>query len=113
MIRRSALRETVELITALDSESGLTDYGDAILETVSEGDFPAAVQPSSAIENQDGRDVRVQRYIVTLDPTAPVDGLSTIIWRGRTLTVTGEPLLFTNRHGAHHWEFETKEVEGA
>lgn len=111
MIRPAALRETVTLYTRAAS-GGVGRYGDALRDETAHEGVRAAVSALEAAEDEQLRDTRLQRYRALLAPDAPVDGLSRIEWRGRSMEVLGEPLLVTTRQGPHHLELVMREVRG-
>lgn len=126
MIRAAALLERVTLegrfLPDL-SESGyywdesgaeeLVDrYGNPIVQLETGVEVACAVQVIVATEEEIRRNTRIQRYRFFVAPDAPVDGLTGCTWRGRSLEVIGEPLMYTMRGREHHYEFEAREIQG-
>jgi len=107
----------VHSLTIQNLVPGATDrYGNEI-ETWDAGVvLPARVEQMDALtlgrELIIDRDTRQTFWRVFMEADAPVNGLSKVIWEGRTLEVDGEPADVADGVGSHHLEFRVKETKG-
>lgn len=123
MIPVRALRERITLTlrtfpgggSGSGSGDGGTDrYGNPIAVESQVANVPAAMQPMKlGTEVMDEGDRRENRYRLITGPDVNLDGLAAVTWRGREFEVHGEPQLFTDRNGPHHFEVVVLEVQGA
>jgi hypothetical protein len=109
------LIDSVEITTPTSTVATSDRYGNPQLTTVV-NTYAARVQQ---LQPQFGggedlrlRDTRVSTFTVFLPAGAVVDGLSTILWEGRTLRVDGEPATVQDGVGGHHIELKAEEILG-
>ena len=114
MIRGGALADVVTLVDVHEGEpSGESVFGDPEYDASPGVVVRAMVQPLDATEDEINRDVRLSRYLVTVDDQAQVDGLSEVEWKGDRYSVIGEPRRLVGHLGStHHQEFEIRNVKG-
>lgn len=111
MIRGASLPDTITVFAT--AESGDEDrYGDPTKVEATGVDTRAQVTPLAETENEISEDVRVSRYRVIVLPDVTIDALARVEWRSRSFQVVGEPQVFIARRGAHHLEFDMREVKG-
>lgn len=107
----------VHTVTVHNLVPGATDrYGNEV-ETWDAGvSLPARLQQLDALtlgrELIIDRDTRQTFWKVFMEEDAPINGLSKIVWLGRTLEVDGEPSTVADGVGDHHLEFRVKESKG-
>jgi hypothetical protein len=96
-----------------------TDRYGSLTDVVSAGVvYRANVQPVLETRGRDSaeieidRDTMIDRFKVTLEPWAIVDGLSRIVWEGDTFEVVGEPSVYKGRNGVHHLTLQVRRIEG-
>jgi hypothetical protein len=114
---RPALTETIEITNRVpadisDVSEYTSRYGDPIDVDEDAVSVRCSVQPLDATETEIGRDVRISRYRVIVEPTVSVDGLSRVTWRDREFEIIGEPKNFVGPLGAYSREFDMREIEG-
>ena len=112
MIRGAALVDEVTLVNPSETPTGESRYGDPVFDDAPGEAVPAFVTPLDATEEEINREVRLNRYAVVLEVEAEVDGLSSIVWNGKTYRVVGEPRVYTSHRGPHHVELEMRRNEG-
>lgn len=106
------LPETVTLFAEESSAVGESIFGDPEYADATGVDVPAHVEPLEATEVEVNRDVRINRYRVTVELEASIDGLSEVEWAGKRYAVQGEPRRFAGYRGPRHYEFDMRGVEG-
>lgn len=98
--------------------TGTTDrYGNLVADTESFTEA-ARVEPGEGSgrgpseEILINRDTRITRFKIFLRSDTHVNGLSTLVWEGRSLRVDGEPRRFDGRNSPHHVEVDAEEILG-
>lgn len=109
MIRIGALRETIDLYE--EQTAGSDRYGDVTYTEGLIGTYPAAVAPAGESEEEVRRDTFTSLYHFTVGPDCPVTGTSSVVWRGTTYEVVGEPEDHVHKRELHHIEFLGRVVE--
>jgi hypothetical protein len=96
-----------------------TDRYGSLLDHVDAGtEYRANVQPVLETRGRDSaeleidRDTFIDRFKVTLEPWATVNGLSRVQWEGDIFEVIGEPSLYKGRNSDHHLTFQIRRVKG-
>ena len=112
MINTRALKETVTVTKPGSATGARNEYGDPVYAAGTPTNFKAFVEPMDSTEDEITRDTRIQRFKILLEPTANIDGVSTVVWRGRTLEILGEPLPWIFLGKVHHLEVDAREVLG-
>lgn len=112
MIPRGMLRDTITVVK--EAETGPPDiYNNPTMVTTSTTDVPAMVWPSGIPDELEiQRDTRISIYNVIVEPDVDINGISHIVWEGRTMKVHGEPSLFKARGLPHHFEIKVREIRG-
>lgn len=110
----SLLVHTVQVFNLV---AGSTDRYNNEVEAWDSGvTLPARLQQLDALtlgrELIIDRDTRQTFWKVFMEADAPVNGLSKLVWEGRTLEVDGEPADVADGVGSHHLEFRVKESKG-
>lgn len=112
MILGMLLPDTIVVFAQEGEPSGTSIFGDPEYDEAAGVAIPAHLEPLDATEDEVNRDVRLNRYRVTTELAASLDGLAEVEWRGRRYSVQGEPKLLSSYRGPHHYEFEIRGVEG-
>lgn len=105
-----SLKETITLFG--EQITGQTPYGDDIFGDVNLGDWPAAVSPASNNETEIERDTFTNICEFVVESLCPVDGVSSVEWRGDRYEVVGEPKKFYHNAILHHLEFSGRHIKG-
>lgn len=93
-------------------------YGTPLEHLDAGTDYRANVQPVLETRGRDSaeleidRDTFIDRFKVTLEPWAVIDGFSRIRWEGDIFEVVGEPSLYKGRNGNHHLTLQIRRVIG-